>query len=105
MGFQIKSILWKYGFLFLMLALLGCQPKEEPTMTIIRSWVHQEYGSEAILEISGELNVNMPGIEGYRGGIIMKDIRKEGIFFFHQSDESVHFMEGLEIPWENKGSL
>jgi hypothetical protein len=95
-------------FLLLFLVFLfsfhafGCISKEDPSHTAIKEWVKKEYGLSAKVELSGELQISMPEIQTFRGGIIIDKERKEGIFFYNQETKSVYFTQGLGIP-ENKG--
>jgi hypothetical protein len=93
------------NYLLILLSLLlvsfhgfACISKENPSHTAIREWVKKEYGLSAKVELSGELQVSMPEIQTFRGGIIIGKERKEGIFFYNQETKSVYFTQGLGIP-------
>jgi hypothetical protein len=86
------------SLLFFSFCFMGCMTKEDPSHTAIREWVKKEYGPAATVELTGELEVSMPEIKTFRGGITLKQERKEGIFFYNQESKSVYFTEGLGIP-------
>ena len=79
-------------------SFVACMSKEDPSHTAIREWVRKEYGPTAKLELTGELEVSLPQIKSFRGGITLNQERKEGIFFYNEENNSVYFTEGLGIP-------
>ncbi len=93
--------------LLLSFALIGwvsfssCAPVENPAHNAIREWVKQEYGSNAKVEIAGELKIDqtdMPNLSKWRGGIILENEKKDGIFFYNAESGAVDFKQGMEIP-------
>ena len=91
-----------FSVLLISFHTFGCISKEDPSHTAIREWVKKEYGLSAKVELSGKLQVSMPEIQTFRGGIIIGKERKEGVFFYNQETKSVYFTQGLGIP-EIKG--
>lgn len=94
----VSTILVYCSILLVSLSSFGCITKEDPSRTAIKEWVKKEYGLSAKVELTGELQVSMPEIQTFRGGIILNKERKEGIFFYNQETKSVYFTEGLGIP-------
>jgi hypothetical protein len=95
----------KLGLILIILALLSfsmtalaCAPKEDTSHAAIKQWVIKEYGPSAKAEISGELHTSLPEVTTYRGGIILPNERKEGMFFYNSETGLVYFLSGMDIP-------
>jgi len=88
---------------FLFFSLQGCSLRKiDSTHLIIDKWVKQKYSKEAQLIITGDMNVSLPKIKAYRGAIIEKKVRKEGVFFVNTLDNSVNFFNATDLPQGGK---
>ncbi len=85
--------------------LYSCAPAINPVHVTIQEWVTKEYGPDAKAEIAGELMIDQPdatNLEKWRGGIILENEKKDGIFFYNTETGEVDFRKGMGIPLTKK---
>lgn len=94
---KAKNFLIVFIFFFAINSMISCSKKNfEPDYSLLDNWVKQKYSKEAQLVVSGNMNVSFPKIKAYRGAIIIKNNRNEGVFFINTSDNSIQFFNANE---------
>ena len=89
--------------LILYFSLISCIRKNySPEYLLIEHWMSLKYPKEFKFEITGKMNLSQQNQEIYRGAIIEKEKRIEGVFFVNTTKNTVKFYPINDVPFGGK---